>query len=151
MNTAASLQRPTPKIEARTSMKPITKPPIAAPVMLPMPPRTAAVNALRPAWKPMLNTVTPKYRPWTTPAAPASAEPMKNTRAIVELMFTPMIWAASRSIAVERIARPVFVRWMNSCSAVIRTSERTITNRLIWRIEIGPIVDHRVRDDLGDA
>ena len=28
---------------------------------------------------------------------------------------------------------------MNSCSAVIRTSERTITNRLIWRIEIGPI------------
>ena len=41
-------------------MKPITKPPSAAPVVLPMPPRTAAVNALRPAWKPMLNTVTPK-------------------------------------------------------------------------------------------
>ena len=80
------------------------------------------MNALRPAWKPMLNTVMPKYRPWTTPAAPASAEPMKNVRAIVRLMFTPISWAASRSIAVERIARPVLVRGMNSCSAIIRAS-----------------------------
>ena len=41
-------------------MNPMTKPPTAAPVMFPIPPSTAAVNALRPATNPMLNTVTPK-------------------------------------------------------------------------------------------
>ena len=43
----------------------------------------------------------PKYRPWTTPAAPASAEPMKKVSAIVRLMSTPISWAASRSCAVD--------------------------------------------------
>src|SRR5439155_2351500 len=59
-NTAASLQRPYPNEEASTSMNPITNPPIAAPVVLPMPPSTAAVNAFRPAWKPIWKCVTPK-------------------------------------------------------------------------------------------
>ena len=66
---------------------------------------------------------------------------MKNVIAIVRLMSTPMSWAASRSIAVERIARPMRVRLTNSCSAIIRTSATTIMNRLTDRISMGPIVD----------
>ena len=44
---------------------------------------------------------------------------MKNVIAIVRLMFTPMSAAASRSAAVERIARPIRVRPMNSWSAIM--------------------------------
>ena len=65
---------------------------------------------------------------------------MKNVSAIVLLMFTPMSWAASRSMAVERIARPRVVRATNADRASISTSERTITNRLRSLITIGPIV-----------
>ena len=61
----------------------------------------------------------PKYRPWMTPAGPASAAAMKNVIAIVWLMSTPMSSAASRSWAVERIARPSRVRLTNSWSATI--------------------------------
>ena len=57
----------------------------------------------------------------------------------MELMFTPRICAASRSMAVERIARPSRVRPMNSSSATIRISASTITNRLMSRIVSGPI------------
>ena len=107
-------------------MKPMTNPPIAAPVMLPIPPRTAAVNAFRPALKPRLNWIAPKYRPGDHAAAPASADPMKNVIAIVRLMSTPISCAASRSWAVDRIACPSRVRQTNSCSATISTSATTI-------------------------
>ena len=129
-----------PQTELITSRKPITKPPSAAPVVLPIPPRTAAVNAFNPAWNPMLNTVIPKYRPWTTPAAPARADPTKNVRAIVVLMSTPISWAASRSIAVERMARPSRVLPMNSWSVAIRPTARMMTNRLMRLIEKKPNV-----------
>src|SRR5215475_3634821 len=38
---------------ANASARPISRPPSTAPGRLPMPPTTAAVNAKRPAWKPM--------------------------------------------------------------------------------------------------
>src|SRR2546423_692259 len=65
---------------------------------------------------------------------------MKKVNAIVLLMSTPMSWAASRSIAVDRIARPRVVLVTNICRAAIKPSARMITNRLIWRIAIGPKV-----------
>src|SRR4029077_3342525 len=52
MNTANSDQRDRLLAEAKFSTKPMTNPPSTARVMLPMPPSTAAVNALRPALKP---------------------------------------------------------------------------------------------------
>ena len=45
-----------------TSTKPMMKPPSTAPVMLPMPPSTAAVKALRPALKPRLNWTMPEVQ-----------------------------------------------------------------------------------------
>ena len=41
-------------------MKAMMNPPIAAPVVFPIPPRTAAVNAFRPAKNPRLNWMLPK-------------------------------------------------------------------------------------------
>ena len=60
-----------------------------------------------------------------TPADPASAAAMKNVIAIVWLMSTPISSAASRSWAVERIARPSRVRLTNSWSAIISTTATT--------------------------
>ena len=85
--------------------------------MLPMPPSTAAVNALRPALKPRSKRTNPKYWPWNTPAAPASAPPIRNVIAIVWLRSTPISWAACWSWAVARIARPSRVRPTNSLEA----------------------------------
>ena len=45
--------------------------------------------------------------------------------AIVLLMLTPISWAASRSCAVDRIARPSLVRDTNSCRAIISTTAIT--------------------------
>jgi hypothetical protein len=45
MNTRNSDQREKPSAAARFSVKPMKNPPSAAPLMLPMPPRTAEVNA----------------------------------------------------------------------------------------------------------
>ena len=66
-----------------------------------------------------------------TPAEPASAEAMKKVIAIVWLMSTPISSAASRSWAVERIARPSRVRPTNSCSAIISATAMTIMKMLI--------------------
>ena len=87
------------------------------------------MNALRPAWKPTSKRATPYWRPLTTPAAPASAEPMRNVSAIVRLMFTPIRAAASRSAAVERIARPSRVRPMNIWSAIMSPTATPMMNR----------------------
>ena len=64
---------------------------------------------------------------------------MRKVRAIVRLMSTPMSAAASRSCAVERIARPSRVRLTNSCSATIRTTETTMTKMLIQPMLTPPI------------
>ena len=56
----------------------MNRPPTIAPGMLPMPPTTAAVNAFRPARKPIVAEIWLNARPDMTPATPAIAEPMKN-------------------------------------------------------------------------
>ena len=65
---------------------------------------------------------------------------MKNVIAIVRLMLTPISAAASRSAAVERIARPVRVRDTNSWSATIMISAVAMMNRLRTGIFAPPIV-----------
>ena len=72
---------------------------------------------------------------------------MKNVRAIVRLMSTPISCAASRSCAVDRIARPRRVRLTNSWSAIIRDTDTVITKMLtspmltspIWILAVGGI------------
>ena len=72
---------------------------------------------------------------------------MKKVRAIVRLMSTPISWAASRSWAVERIARPSRVRLTNSWSAIISPTDTEITKMLttpmltvpIWILAVGGI------------
>ena len=93
--------------------------------MLPIPPSTAAVNELRPNRKPRFQTVTLLYRIWTTPAAPASAPPMRNVIAIVRLTSTPIRPAVSGSCAVARIARP----WRVLATNQVRTNSSGIVTR----------------------
>ena len=62
-----------------------------------------------------------------TPAAPASAEPMKNVPAITRSMSIPIIAAASRSNETARIARPSCVQRTSTMRAIIRPTAMTTT------------------------
>jgi len=70
-----------------------------------------------------------------TPAAPASADPMKNVDAITRSTSIPIIDAASRSNDVARIALPIFVRATNSVRATIKSRAATISQDLRHREE----------------
>ena len=72
--------------------------------------------------------------PNITPAAPETAEPMKNANAITRSVSMPIIVAASRSTAVARIALPICVRATSSVSRMQRTIVRPTVN--IRRIEM---------------
>ena len=64
-----------------------------------------------------------------TPAAPASAEPMKNVPAITRSMSMPIIAAASRSNETARIALPSCVQRTSASRATISTTALTMTIR----------------------
>ena len=102
-------------------------PPSIAPGMLPMPPTTAAVKPFKPAPKPMKWYTRWNTRPTITPAAPASAEPMKNAMTITRSTSMPIIAAASRSYAVARIAFPTRVYDTKTVSAAINATVVTMT------------------------
>src|SRR3954451_14014867 len=59
-----------------------------------------------------------------TPAAPASAEPMKNVAAMTRSVSMPIIDAASRSNEVARIALPSCVRETSKMSRNMRRKKR---------------------------
>ena len=61
-----------------------------------------------------------------TPAAPASAEPMKKVDTITRSTSIPIIDAASRSYAVARIALPSRVRATSSVRPTISANADTI-------------------------
>jgi hypothetical protein len=63
---------------------------------------------------------------------------MKKVRAIVVLMSTPMSWAASRSSAVERMARPIRVLDTKIFRAIMRPMARVMTKTLIQRTKAVP-------------
>jgi hypothetical protein len=95
--------------------------------MLPIPPTTAAVNPFNPAMKPMKWKICVKTSPNITPAAPASAEPMKKVDAITRSASIPIIIAASRSYAVARIAFPSRERRTKTVRTIISRSAPAIT------------------------
>ena len=77
-----------------------------APETLPIPPRTAAVNALRPVTKPIRKSIWPKRIPCITPATAARAAPMTKVTTMTRLVSMPMSRAVSGSWAVARMALP---------------------------------------------
>src|SRR5688572_15274539 len=56
-NTIAGVHSPPIRLSEICWMIPMMKPPSTAPQRLPMPPITAAVKAIRPAWKPWKNQI----------------------------------------------------------------------------------------------
>src|SRR5690606_7968123 len=96
-----------PKMSApKASATPSTRPPSMAPGMLPMPPSTAAVNALMPARKPMCGLITPYCMPSSTAATAARVAPMTKVRAMMLLVLMPSRLAIFRSSAQAWQARP---------------------------------------------
>ena len=110
------------------------RPPSKAPRRLPMPPSTAAVNALMPMMKPMLYFVTSKKKMKRRPAAPAMIPPSRNVSITTRSMLTPMSVAVSESCETARTPRPRRVRFTNWSSATIMTSAATITNT--WSVRM---------------
>src|ERR1035437_2066797 len=68
---------------AIASTMPRSRPPTTAPATLPMPPRTAAVKALRPARKPIRKLMLWFCRPWATPATAARTAPSANATTMI--------------------------------------------------------------------
>ena len=77
-------------------MRPIRDRPRTAPGRLPIPPRTAAVNAIKPSWKPVSKRTSPEYSAKSRPAAPASAPAMQEGRRDRPVDVHPHLAAASR-------------------------------------------------------
>ncbi|KEA43050.1 hypothetical protein CR64_04000 [Pseudomonas aeruginosa] len=97
----------------KASATPSSRPPSMAPGMLPMPPSTAAVNALIPARKPIPGLITPYCMPSSTAATAARAAPMTKVRAMMLLLLIPSRLVIFRSSAQARQARPRREREMN--------------------------------------
>src|SRR5690606_29941481 len=81
------------------SRKPRSTPPITAPGRLPMPPITAAANALMPGSTPKTAgwLMLPKLMPHITAEAAASIEPSRNVEEMTLSTSTPIIRAVSAS------------------------------------------------------
>jgi hypothetical protein len=101
-------------------------------VTLPMPPSTAAVNALMPGTKPMLYWTRPNTRANITPATPARIPPMAKVVTITRLTLMPIRLAISLSSATARMALPTLVLEMNWVRPTIITTAATkVTTRVL--------------------
>src|SRR5581483_9929288 len=91
-NTIDSVQSEPGMCHGRPSfqawMSPIVTAPSTAPGRFPIPPSTAAVNEIRPSWKPWSKRTVVAQRAYSVPAAPASAPAITNVNEIVR--FTLM-------------------------------------------------------------
>ena len=121
MNAVTSVQLESQIGEAYTSTTPSSRPPTSAPRRLPMPPRTAAVNALMPMMKPMSNFVMSNWMVNSRAATPAIAPPSTKTSMITRSWLTPIREAVSGSCATARTPRPRRLLFTNVSSATIIT------------------------------
>ena len=90
------------------------QPPSSAPGMEPMPPNTAAVNALMPGMEPVVGMSDVLNEQSSTPAMAASAEPMAKVAEMVALTLMPMSCAAALSSEQARMALPILLLLTNS-------------------------------------
>src|SRR5690606_17370299 len=118
------------------SRKPSSTPPTTAPGRLPMPPMTAAANALMPGKMPKMAgwLMLPKVMPHITAAAAASMEPSRKVVAMTRSTFTPIMRAVSASWAVARMALPRRVRVTNSVRLTTRTAVTSGTSTIIHEV-----------------
>ena len=116
------------------SNSPRSNPPSAAPGTLPMPPSTAAVNALRPGKNPMKKCTCRYINAYSTPAAPASAAPTAKVIMITRSTLIPISAATSLSSDTARMAFPILVRMTKIYNPIIIRTEATITT--IWDFKI---------------
>ena len=84
-------------------------PPISAPGMEPIPPNTAATNALIPGIEPVYGFYDGYAEQSNAAATAARAEPIAKVSAIVPFTSIPMSCAAPLSSDTARIACPAFV------------------------------------------
>ena len=112
-------------------MRPRSRPPIRAPGIEPIPPNTAAVNALIPGIAPVVGVSVGYAEQRRTPAIAAKAEPMAKVMEIVLLTLIPISCAAPLSSEQARIAFPVLLFDVKSVRPTI-----TIRQVIIVIIEI---------------
>ncbi len=120
----------------RTSRNPSTYPPSTAPGMLPKPPITAAMKALRTGVNPMYGLIWPAWTEYRRPATAARAAPIANAAATTRLTLIPTSWAALRSCAAARMDRPSVVRVTNRLS---RPSS-TIPAKKLTTLTLGMVI-----------
>ena len=108
--------------------------------MLPKPPMTAAMNALRTGVKPMYGLIWPAWTAYRKPATAARPAPIANAVATTRLTLIPMSRAALRSSAAARIDSPSVVRVTNSVSRPSSTIPATKLTTLTFGTVIVPIV-----------
>src|SRR5450756_2621801 len=119
---------PYPRLEltdvANASEMPMMYAPSTAPGMLPMPPRTAAMNAFKPGHMPRNGDASmPEVVPYRMPPAPASAGPTMKAVLMTTSMLMPMRLAVGLSNATARICLPMRVLLTNQNSRIIRKTE----------------------------
>ena len=120
--------------------------------MLPKPPITAAMNALRTGVKPMYGLIWPAWTAYSRPATAASPAPIANAVATTRSTLMPISRAAGRSSAAARIDRPSVVRVTNTLSSPSSTMPATKLAMLTFGIVIEPIVTTPLRTSgLGKA
>ena len=96
-----------------------------APGMEPIPPNTAAVNALMPGMEPVVGISVGEKEHSSAPATAAKAEPMAKVREMVRLTLMPMSWAAPLSSEQARMALPILVLPVKAVRASMMTTQQT--------------------------
>ena len=123
---------------AMISITPSSSPPSRAPGIEPIPPNTAAVNALMPGMEPVVGTSVGYAEQSSTPATAARPEPMANVMEIVASTLIPMSRAASLSSEQARIALPILVLPMKSESATMMTTHTAIVTSATYETRSSP-------------
>ena len=117
-----SLKSASPKALARLSTTPMSSAPTTAPGTEPMPPTTAAMNALMPGVEPAIWLMPVFLAKYSSAPTAARNEPMMNVMEITRLIFTPMSCAVSKSLDTARMDMPNLVWLMMSTSTTISTT-----------------------------
>src|SRR5262245_15049414 len=98
--------------------------------MLPIPPRTAAVNAAIPGRTPIVKLTDSNVYENSTAAIPARSPPIANVITTTRSTRIPIRLAISLSAATARIDLPVVVRDTNRDRAT--TATITVTSTTTW-------------------
>ena len=119
---------------AKISMMPSRMPPMNAPGIEPMPPNTAAVNALMPGREPVVGIRVGYAEHSSTPAIAARPEPMAKVMEMVVLTLMPISWAAPLSSETARIAVPTLLLPVNSIRATMMTTQAAMATSVTLEI-----------------